>query len=143
MTVLVWDGKTLATDGAATDGRAKWPSTKAWRHGGVILSGAGPLQAILEMRDWYRNGARPVDFPNVQKGPSWCHFIVVSKAGLFRYEQSPVPVEHGTMQCAFGEGKEFAYGALAMGATAAQAVEIVNKFCPTCGHGVAEYRIEC
>ena len=63
MTVVVWDGKTLATDKAASDGSAQWQTEKAWLFGESVLSGAGPLQSILTMREWYRAGALHNNFP--------------------------------------------------------------------------------
>ena len=30
MTIIVWDGETLATDRQANDGHEKWESEKAW-----------------------------------------------------------------------------------------------------------------
>lgn len=146
MTVIVWDGKTLATDKAATDGAAQWLTTKAWYHalpveGRVILSGAGPLQTILQMRNWVLGGMLQNEFPSAQLSPHFCHFVIVSPSGLRRYEQGPLPIDHGHDKCAFGEGKDFAYGALAMGATAGQAVEIANQHSPHCGLGVATYTL--
>ena len=146
MTVIVWDGETLATDKAATDGAAQWQTTKAWYHappdgGCVILSGAGPLQTILVMRDWALNGALQNKFPSVQLSSLFCHFIIVSQAGLHRYEQGLLPIDHGYDKCAFGEGRDFAYGALAMGATAGEAVAIANCHSPHCGLGVATYAL--
>jgi len=139
MTIIVWDGSTLATDCAATDGSAKWQTQKAWYWLGEILSGAGPLHTILEMREWYKGGRIPDKLPKVQLGPHWCHFVVVGAGGLQRYEQSPIPIEHGYDACAFGEGRDFALGALAMGASAAQAVAVCNQLVPSCGMGVHEY----
>ena len=145
MTIVVWDGETLATDCAATDGAAKWQTTKAWyaQVAGqlVVLSGAGPVQTILSMREWYKRGAIPDELPQAQTSPHWCHFIVVTSEGLLRYEQGPYPIEHGRNKCAFGEGKDFAYGAMAMGATAAEAVAVCNDFSPSCGLGVNTYHL--
>ena len=145
MTIIVWDGSTLATDRAATDGVAKWRTEKAWYWGEgedrLILSGAGPLHSILAMREWFKDGQEPSMFPVIQTTHP-CHFVVVSPyTGLYRFEITPSPIDHGRGQCAFGEGREFAYGALAMGATAQQAVEIANSHSPHCGLGVAEYRV--
>jgi len=145
MTVIVWDGITLATDCAATDGDAHWKSIKAWEFygeiGKTIMSGAGPLQSILQMRDWYKEGALHNKFPSIQLTPQFCHFVIVNSLGLSRYEQGPLPIAHGRDSCAFGEGKDFAYGAMAMGATAKEAVEIANKYSVHCGLGVKEYKI--
>ena len=147
MTIIVWDGKTLATDRAATDGAAQWQTVKAWFHGEgesrIILSGAGPVQAILEMRDWFKAGALHNEFPSVQLTPHFCHFVVVSPlVGLYRFEQGTIPIEHGYGPCAFGEGKDFAMGALFMEADAAEAVRAANAFSVHCGLGVATYSLE-
>lgn len=146
MTVVVWDGASLATDRAATDGVAKWKTEKAWYHreesgGTVILSGAGPLATILAMREWYKGGALPAVMPALQLSLQWCHFLVVTPSGLYRFERSAHPIHHGFDPCAFGNGREFAFGALAMGATAERAVEICNQFVPSCGQGVAVFTL--
>ncbi len=145
MTVIVWDGSTLATDSAASDEVVQWKSTKAWYHGEgddrLILSGTGPLASIVAMREWFKEGYADSEFPIIQVTHP-CHFIVISPhVGLYRYEQSHTPIEHGRDSCAFGEGREFAYGALFMGANAAQAVAAANEYSPHCGLGVEEYRL--
>lgn len=145
MTVVVWDGETLATDRAATDGVAQWQTVKAWYFGDdkdrVILSGTGPLHSILEMRTWFQDGADPGTFPRIQQTHP-CHFIVVSPhVGLYRYEDHANAIGHGWNKCAFGEGREFAYGALYMGATAPEAVAAANQFSVHCDLGVAEYKL--
>ena len=141
MTVVVWDGKTLATDKAASDGSAQWQTEKAWLFGESVLSGAGPLQSILTMREWYRAGALHNNFPQVQLSPQFCHFVIASKEGLIRYEQGPIAIDHKNDYCAFGEGRDFALGALAMGATSEQAVEVAINHSPYCGIGVRVYGI--
>jgi|TARA_R110000744_G_scaffold173945_4_gene292690 hypothetical protein len=146
MSIVVWDGTTLATDRAATDGTTKWRATKAWRHTTdagtpLILSGVGPLQTILAMKNWMVEGADQNRFPSAQLAPLFCHFLVVSPTGLIRYEQSPLPIDHHRCKCAFGEGAPFAYGAMAMGASAAKAVEIANQHSVYCGLGVDTYNL--
>ena len=144
VTIVAWDGKVLATDSAATDGATQWETEKAWYHtcdeGKVILSGAGPLQTILQMRDWFMNGALHKNFPNAQLTPQFCHFIVVNHNGLCRYEQGPIPIDHGYYKCAFGEGKDFAMGAFDMGANASTAVQIAIDHSVHCGLGVKLYQ---
>jgi len=142
MSVVVWDGRTLAVDKASTNGQIQHCVDKAWVYKDVLLTGTGALGAILAMREWYKAGAIHEDFPEVQKGAYWCHFIVVDEYGLHRYEQTPIPVEHGRNPCAFGSGQDFAYGALAMGASAQQAVGIANQYSPDCGHGVDKFTLQ-
>jgi len=145
MTIIAWDGKMLATDSAATDGATQWETEKAWYHicdeGKVILSGAGPLQTILQMRDWFKAGGLHNKFPNAQLTSQFCHFIVVNSHGLYRYEQGPIPIKHGRHKCAFGDGKDFAMGAFGMGADASTAVQIAIDHSVHCGLSVKLYKL--
>lgn len=146
MTVLVWDGISLATDRQANDGSAKWESDKAWyvsdkNTGKVcIVSGVGLLDDIIKLREWYREGALPKAFPELTKKSS--QLIVIHRdTGLWLYDGVPHPVHYGHNLHAFGHGKDFAYGALAMGATAKEAVDACNVYSLHCGKGVGIYNL--
>ena len=141
MSVIVWDGKTLATDRAALSGSIHHRVVKAWSHEVAILTGTGSVKRIHEMVEWYKKGV-DTPFPEGQNTSNWCHFIVVDEHGLKRYEQSPIPIEHGFNACAFGSGQDLAYGALAMGADAQRAVEIANLYSRNCGHGVDVFHLK-
>lgn len=147
MSIVAWDGKCLAVDRAGTDGQIKWATTKVWEFQSptgtpVYMTGVGSASAITTMREWYKAGLLPDRFPVLQTGKFFCNFITVDFLhGLRRYEQSPYPMEHGFEPCAFGSAREIAIGAMAMGATADQAVEICNKFSNHCGLGVSVYEI--
>lgn len=141
MSVIVWDGEVLATDRAANDGHGKWLSEKAWYHNGQVITGVGHLSTVLAMKQWYIEGGDPEKFPQEQRGPRTCAFVVIAHdVGLIRYEDSPIPIVHGQAKCAFGAGKDFAYGAMAMGANAVQAVEVANLFSIHCGMGHVAYQ---
>jgi len=142
MSIVVWADGHLATDRAASDGETQWDTIKAWYHKGEILSGVGLLTNILWVREWYKTGANPETYPPCQYRPLYCEFLVVDTDGLRRYAQCPVPIEHGFEHCAFGVGKQIAFGALGMGASAEQAVDIVNQYSPYCGLGVNIYTLE-
>lgn len=151
MTIIVYDGKTLATDRMAIDQDIKQSTQKAWyaQHpslGKVIISGAGDINKLNDMRNWYLKGADPAKFPKSQMSTPFCQFIVVTKqrgytSNLLRWEQSPTPITMGEGIYAIGQGSHFAYGAMAMGATAEQAVEVANKFSIFCGLGVDKYTL--
>ena len=139
MTVVVWDGKTLATDRQANDGSMKWEAEKAWYVGtDHIVSGIGVLGSILKMRDWFVSGADPATL-NVQ--PNSAELIVVSSEGLSVISSNGTSVELSAPM-AFGEGREYALGAMAMGATAQEAVQIANEYSLHCGKGVSCYTLQ-
>ena len=151
MTVIVWDGENLATDRQATDGSHKWETDKAWyitRGDSVyIVSGVGLLKNIVNLREWYKEGADPKNYSLNGSSSSngqlvTQQLLVVSQdKGLFVYEDSPYPIHRGFEPCAFGEGKEYAYGALAMEATSVEAINIANSYSLHCGKGIALYSL--
>ena len=138
MTIIVYDGKTLAIDNAAVKDGIKTPIIKSWTTmAGEVLTGIGNAAQIALMRDWYTAGASPDAFPASQRdGNPWCDFIVCNSQGLKRYEKTPAAIDHAHFPCAFGMGKDVALGAMAAGATAERAAQIVEHFVPDCGHGI-------
>ncbi len=142
MTIIVYDGDELCIDNAGIHEGTKVPMVKSWHVPGTgeIVTGVGNAAQIAVMRDWYIRGAVAEDFPEDQRDAfQWCELIVVSKRGLIRYENLPSPIVHGKNKVAFGVGKDFAYGALGMGATASQAAAVALKYAPDTGHGLATY----
>lgn len=136
MTVIVWDGVTLAADKQCQSGEMVYETTKiAHTPNGEVMAYAGPVAEGLAMMDWYAKGADPDLFPESQKGQDWAVLVVAAKHGVKHFENVPVPVpSHGKR--AWGSGKDFAMGALQMGATAEQAVQAANAVCVSCGFGV-------
>ena len=158
MTVIAWDGEVLATDTQCTMGNAKYNSPKAWYEsvGGqaCIISGVGTLKNIHRHKDWLLKDNRPVsviaspdnrwmsvEFPYGDVENHYYQFILVTKEGLLRYEGTPYPIVHGVNACAFGEASDFAYGALAMGATAIEAVKVAIQYSHQCGGNVESYSL--
>ena len=113
---------------------------KLWRlPSGEIIGGVGTAHDIFKMKLWVTEGRNPDRFPKVS---DTSNFIIVTKlSGLVRYTNSPTPIEHGFNKCAFGSGREFAYGALFAGANATVAVKAACEFATHCGNGVDTFTI--
>ena len=145
MTVIAWDGEVLATDTQCTLGNAKYQSPKAWYEsvGGsaCIITGVGALKNIHRHKEWVIKNDPSIEFPYRELETHYYQFILVTKNGLLRYEGTPYPIEHGVNACAFGEASDFAYGALAMGATAVEAVQVAIKYSHQCGGNVESYSL--
>ena len=142
MTVIVWDGKTLATDRMANDGSQKWESSKAWYSKNkdnevCIVSGVGLLSYIKQLSDWYLKGMQePV--PTIPHGMA--QLVVVKADGLYELHYNKLIKRNPP--CAFGDAKDMAMGALGMGATSQQAVEVCNNNALQCGKGVELYTLQ-
>ena len=145
MTVIAWDGEVLATDTQCALGKAKYNAPKAWYEtiGNTvcIVSGVGTLRNIHRHKDWVMQNDPSIPFPYDSFKDHYYQFILVTKNGLLRYEGTPYPIEHGVNACAFGEASDFAYGALAMGATAIEAVKVAIQYSHQCGGNVESYSL--
>lgn len=140
MTTIAWDGKTLAVDrmGVASDVPKVVTKLKVLEsaNGREVLAVTGCITGSLIMMDWYKNGADPEKWPKIQETDDWCRMVVATRDGVFEYERHPVKIALEERFYAWGGGREVALGALAMGATAEQAVLIASKFDTNTGYGV-------
>lgn len=138
MTVIAWDGRVLAADKCALYGDHRKVGTKIFRPvTDTVLGACGSIGAGLSLVEWYNNGCKRDEWPECQKDKDdWALLIVASKEGVYWYERLPYKIRLEQPFMAWGRGGEFAMGALAMGATAVQAVEVASKYCDGCGMGV-------
>ncbi len=145
MTVIAWDGKVLATDTQCMLGNAKYQAPKAWyksvRGQACIISGVGTLRSIHRHKDWLIDNYG-VPFPYADLHHHYYQLILVDSEGLSRYEGTPHPIKHGGNACAFGDASDFAYGALAMGATAVEAVRVAMNYSNKCGGNIESFSLE-
>lgn len=140
MSVVVWDGKTIAADRRQCCGALRSETSKMCKlPNGEVLAWTGTQERGLALADWYRDGASPAKWPSFQSDDDWVRLIVASCEGAFFYEQLPIRQMVIDPFGAWGEGRDFAYGALGMGATARQAVEVTARFCVSVGDGIEAY----
>jgi len=142
MTVIAWDGKTLAADKQTNRGDAIGTCTKIFKlHDGTVVSFCGALSKGLVLFDWYRNGCKEEEWPEFQKSDSVTILVVVKDGKCIEYEGVSNPISCEDEFSAWGSGMEFAIGAMAMGATAVEAVEIASYHCEGCGRGVDSFDV--
>lgn len=138
MTVIAWDGKTLAADKRATYGDMICTVTKIARIEGRLAAGAGDTAFINVMFEWLRGGRVPAEFPKSQESKDdWQPFLVIESDGTpLLYERSPCPVRYEQKHIVLGSGREFARAALHLGKTAVEAVQCAIDLSHTCGNGI-------
>lgn len=141
MSVIAWDGEVLAADKLATRGDILYTTTKIFKIGADAVGTTHCLTSGLKLIGWYKAGAKPEEFPKLNKDTDYAMLIVVNREGVRHYEAEPVGIPITDPFFAWGSGSEFAIGAMAMGASAIQAVEIASKHCSGCGRGVDHIRI--
>lgn len=143
MTVIVFDGKTLASDKQATEGGLRHTTTKIKRiekgkFKGYLMAGAGCTSQANHMMAWFELGAEPESFPKYQdtEDLSAQLLVIAPSKEILRFDFNPIPCVFYDEVYAMGNGREVAMGALAMGATAEQAVLIASELCSGCGMGL-------
>ncbi len=143
MTVIAFDGRTLAADKRALIGGLSRSTTKIHRVGASLVGFAGDGAQGMEMLAWLRKGAKPVAFPESQRDDDdWASVIVVRPGGFIDlYERTPYPIRYEDKIFAVGSGRDFALAAMHLGLSAKQAVEVACVFDPGCGNGVDELRL--
>ena len=140
MTVIVWDGKTLAADRQIGYGGATRATTKIFRVGSTLVGFSGNASIAMQVLQWLKDGAQADKYPNTsdpENDSVLTTIIITSDGRVSQLERTPYPINlsDNDFYC-IGAGADFAYGALAMGATAREAVEVANKYSQYCGHGV-------
>lgn len=138
MTVVAYDGKTLAADRQATYGNTPFPVTKIFRVGNDLVAGSGDWSECLAFLEWYES----VKFAKLGGSPPKPDFkegfgiLVIRNGELWRYERELVPFLINVPFWAIGSGADYALGAMACGKSAKEAVEIACQFDINCGLGV-------
>lgn len=139
MSVIAWDGTTLAADKRSCFGTLCTTVTKIFRINGKTLAGyTGDAAFGEQILAWYRAGAEPGDFPASQRDKDdWARLIVIkSGEGIFEYERTPCPLRNEAVRWAWGSGRDFALAAMHLGKSAREAVEVACLFDSGSGNGV-------
>ena len=138
MTIIAWDGKTLAADKQGTWQGLPRTVTKIFRAGDELVGVAGNQCEGYDMVAWVTAGCDPEKFPVNQKDEKlWASCLVILRDGkIFLYERSPNPCEIEDKFTACGSGRDYAIAAMHLGKSAREAVEIACLFDTGCGNGV-------
>jgi len=139
MTVIAWDGRSLAADKRMCSGNAIYTVSKLTRHGHYLIGGAGTAATELQLMEWFKSGADPATFPEACRSYDYTGRLLVvnTKDGsAMRFDSGPYPLKLDRGPAAIGCGDEGAMIAMACGKTAEEAVKIVSQFNSMCGNGV-------
>ena len=143
MTIIAWDGKTLAADKRAIYGSNKCGKvTKIFRWEGGLCGASGSMEQGMQLVSWLQKGADPEEFPEFEEKEN--EFLVVHNDGrVAYYESTPTPLWFENDFQAIGSGKEYALAAMYMGQDAAKAVEVACALDAYCGNGIDTLDLQC
>lgn len=137
MTVIAWDGKTLAADKRATNCNLASTVTKVHRlpDGLVAFSGGGAHAS--ELLNWFFGARNPDTYPR-RDGDDGAGSLLIKEDGtIFVYSSTnPFPERIENQFYARGSGRDYALAAMYLGCDARKAVEVACVFDVSCGNGV-------
>lgn len=138
MTVIAWDGKTLAADKRMGIDYPRTVTKIRRLLSGELVGITGTFDQGLILAEWYEAGADPATFPAFQADPEKnSELIIVRRDGVVcSLSNQPVAMPMQDKQFAVGSGRDFAATAMHLGKTAAEAVAITNLLCASCGNGI-------
>lgn len=139
MTVIAWDGTTLAADKRVLGGYLISGATKKiFRIGDALVGISGPLAESMARVAWWRDGARPEAFPGTKAAPDdRVEMLVIRQGELPRlYGESPHPAPMTERCVALGSGEALALMAMRCGHDAAEAVRLTCELNASCGNGI-------
>ena len=138
MTVIVWDGSILAADRQSTNNGMKRAVTKIKKIGDSLYGISGSFDRGITVLRWVEEGKDPDTWPEFQReAEDYCYLVEIAPGGiLYKYEREPFPMCIEEVQYAQGCGRDYAMGALFMGANAVEAVKAACEFDANCGMGI-------
>ena len=138
MSVIAWDGKSLAADKRASLGTLIATITKIFKVENILVAYSGDACIGEEMLAWFKDGRDATKFPPLQRDKDdWAGLLVVWDDGsIWKYERSPYPLKFPPQLFAMGSGRDFALAAMHLGKTASEAVSVASVFDSGCGNGI-------
>lgn len=134
MTVIVFDGKTLATDSQGTAGSTKYTVVKILKGKNHVYALAGDTATAQEMFSALESGKPKENWPTFREnfGTTLVSINRVSRRVLCYYNHSHEGVE--TLgPSAWGSGREYALAGLHLDRTAVECVKVAIALDPNCG----------
>ena len=132
MTTIAYDGKTLAADTQMTIGDTTDSTCiKIVKRGAVLAGACGTSAMCKAFRDWFIGGMRgdpPKPYHAEKSDWSYWGLIFPPQSDSFLILQEPGWNWLRAPFYATGSGGDIATGALAMGATAEEAVRVASRF---------------
>lgn len=144
MTIIAWDGETLAADMMLTSGCYVRKTNKIFAVRDGIMGFSGDISICLEFMAWYNDGANPKEFPSALRDGKELpvNAMAIVDGGIFTYDLSPYPIKVLDKQYVLGSGSNFAAAAMHLGHSAIKAVQVANELCNSCGEGVSWLRLD-
>lgn len=146
MTTVVYAKGVLAFDSRVTAGNLVEGSIQKGRQTkNMIMAGAGSVEDLVAVMDWLETGgdeATKKNFGIAGRDVDVDVLCVDKKGKVTFYGHKLYPIEITSLFYVLGSGKELALGALEMGASAKEAVQIAAKYDTNSGGSVRTLHLD-
>lgn len=147
MSVIAWDGKTLAADRRMSSGTNKSAVIRkvARLPDGCIMGWCGGIAYASAFLNWMLAGADPDSFETdwAERDGFEVYALKIDPAGgLWLYDGYHTPIELHNKQYAIGSGAPYAEAAMYLGCDAVKAVEVACAHDAGCGNGIDTLTLE-
>jgi ATP-dependent protease HslVU (ClpYQ) peptidase subunit len=134
MTVIAWDGTTIAVDSLVVFDNRKTYSDKLFKNKDEVIAVAGNMDVCMTMLELYKKGITDAgDFiPQNEENESYL-VIATREHGVWWMCEGGHPVKVNDQIFAIGSGADLAIAAMHCGKSAVEAVEIACLYDIYCG----------
>ena len=138
MTVIAWDGKTLAADKQNTSCGHATTVTKIHRVPGGLVGFTGNAGHAGALLTWFREGRNPEDWPKKGGDDSAGVVFITDGDELRGYsgDDGPHYILYEDKCLAWGAGRDYALAAMFLGKSAREAVKVACALDGSCGMGI-------
>lgn len=137
MTVIAWDGKTLAADKMSCSVGYAYTVTKVHRLAdGSIAAFTGSGDHAMALLAWLNGLRLPADYPKTQETNDTSALVIEPTGRVLSYGATPHPQTIEGRYHALGHGRDFALAAMHLGYSAEFAVRLACELDVYCGKGV-------
>lgn len=136
MTIIAWDGVSLAADKAATCVGYSRTVTKIFTVPDGIVGLAGDGDRAMELLNWFKTGMDLNKYPKDLGDTNTSAMFVKNNGTCWSYGKLPYPQLCEDKFDAMGAGRDYALAAMYLGKSAREAVEVACALDVTCGNGI-------
>lgn len=138
MTIIVFDGKTLAADKMVSDSTGYYTTKKIGRlNDGSLYGFCGYPHQAAKIIAWLNRDRKLEEYPEqTERDLDACVLVITKDRKKFLYNSIAGSSEVADKYVVLGSGQAYALAGLHCGLDAKKAVKLAIKLCPTCGGGI-------